>query len=153
MWVMKVLLGIGAASLLAAMLVFVSNIIFRAFGKPIPGTYEMIGVCMVPVIAFAIGYTALVGGHVAIDIVIKRLQKRSQTICAFITTLLSIAFWALVAWKSTEFGLRQWTIGETTLQLLLPMSLFRMIWAFGLWVLVFALCVELARVAKGQKNR
>lgn len=151
--VVKVLVGIGVVFLVAVMLIFVGNIISRAFGKPILGTFEMVNFCMVPVIAFAIGYTALMRGHVVVEVVINLFQTRTRTIFAAITTLFSLAIWALIAWKSTEFAIGQWAGGEVTEQLALPTPLFRMIWAFGLLVLVLVLCVELARALKGQGDR
>ena len=151
--VVKVLAGIGVVCLLAVMLAFVGNIIFRAFGKPILGTYEVVKFFMVPVIAYAIGYTALMRGHVVIEVVIARFPKRARTIFAAITTLFSLAIWTLMVWKSTEFAVIKWARGETTEQLELPIPLFRMIWAVGLLVLVLVLCVELARVLKGQRDR
>jgi TRAP-type C4-dicarboxylate transport system permease small subunit len=150
---MKVLVGISVVCLLAVMLVFVGNIVFRWFGKPLLGTYEVIKLCMVPVIAFAIGYTALVHGHVVIEVVITLFKKRVRTIFAVITTVFSIAIWALVAWKSAGFAISKWAMGETTEQLDLPVPLFRIIWAVGLFVLVLVLCVELGRVLKRQGDR
>ena len=149
-WVVKVLVGIGVGFLLAVMLVFVGNVIFRGLGKPILGTYEMISFCMVPVISFAIGYTALTGGHVVVDVVFALLHRRVRKVLGAITTSLSIAFWTLTAWKSTEFAMRQWARGETTEQLALPIPLFRMIWAFGLYFLVLVLCIQLIQ---GRRRR
>jgi TRAP-type C4-dicarboxylate transport system permease small subunit len=152
-WAVKALARISAVCLVAVMLVFVGNIIFRAFGRPILGTYEVIKLCMVPVIAFAIGYTALMQGHVVIEVVITLFQKRARTIFAVITTGFSMVIWALIAWKSTGFAITQWAMGETTEQLDLPVPLFRIIWAIGVFVLVLVLCVDLVRVLKGQGNR
>jgi TRAP-type C4-dicarboxylate transport system permease small subunit len=151
--VMKVLVGIGVVSLVAVMLVFVGNIISRTFGKPILGTYEVIKFGMVPVITVAIGYTALMRGHIMIEVLVERFQKRTRTICAAITTFFSLAIWALITWKSTEFGIIKWGRGEVTEQLELPVPLFRMIWSVGLLFLVVVLCVELARVLKGQGDQ
>ncbi len=151
--IVKVLAGIGVVCLLAVMLVFVGNVIFRAFGRPILGTYEVVKFFMVPVIAFAIGYTALMRGHVVVEVVIARFQKRARTIFAAVTTLFSLAIWALITWKSTEFAIKKWGRGEITEQLAIPIPFFRMIWAFGLLLLVLVLCVEMARALKGQGDR
>ena len=151
--IMKVLVGTGVVCLLAVMLVFVGNIISRSFGKPILGTYEVIRLCMVPVIAFALGYTALKQGHIVIEIVLALFRKRARKIFAAISALLSLFIWALIAWRSTEFAFIKWGRGETTEQLSLPVPLFRMIWAGGLLVLVLVLCFQLVQSLKGQRDR
>jgi TRAP-type C4-dicarboxylate transport system permease small subunit len=148
-------LGIGVIFMLGVMLVVVANIVSRLLGRPILGTLEIASLCLVPTIAFAIAYTGLTQSHIVVDILTSRLKKRRtlSTALSFLTALLSLVFWALMAWKSTDFAAGQWTIREATEVLKLPVSLFRWVWAAGLWIFVLVLCADVIRILKKRTDR
>ncbi len=129
-------LSIGVIFMLGTMLIIVANIISRIFGNPILGTLEVTSLCLVPAIAITLGYAAFTQTHVVVDIVTSHLKKRGiiSTTLALITAFCSIVFWALVAWRSTEYAIGQWSIRETTEVLKLPVPPFRLIWGIGLWI-------------------
>jgi len=148
--IVKAALGIGVISMLGVMLVVVANIISRIFGKPILGALEIASLCLVPTIAFALCYTAFSQAHIVVDILTSRLKKEGAilAILSFITALLSLVYWALMAWKSTGEAIGQWAIKEATEVLKLPVPPFRLVWAVGLWIFVLVLCADLVRTLK-----
>jgi TRAP-type C4-dicarboxylate transport system permease small subunit len=149
---LRIALLIGVVFMLGTMLTIVANIISRSFGKPILGALEIASLCLVPASAITIGYAAFAGSHVTVDILTSTLKKRRiiSTTLSLLTTVCSIAFWGLVAWESTNYAIGQWTIREATEVLKLPVAPFRMIWAIGLWILVFVLCTNVTRFLKNE---
>jgi len=96
------------------MLLTCADVIMRSSGRPIPGTFEIVGFLGVIVVAFAIAYTQILRGHVAIDYLVARLPRRSQYIVKSITYLLSTGLFALIAWQSYLFAGDLWGSGEVS---------------------------------------
>jgi TRAP-type C4-dicarboxylate transport system permease small subunit len=61
---------------LAFMLLFtLTDVLMRAFGKPIVGDFEIISFLGAVVIGFAIPYTTLLKGHIVVDFFIEKLSR------------------------------------------------------------------------------
>jgi len=105
---------IAGGGLVVMMLLTCADVIMRSSGRPIPGTFEIVGFLGVIVVAFAIAYTQILRGHVAIDYLVARLPRRSQYIVKSITYLLSTGLFALIAWQSYLFAGDLWGSGEVS---------------------------------------
>ncbi|MFC1867078.1 TRAP transporter small permease [Thermodesulfobacteriota bacterium] len=93
--------GIGSAALGVMMLMNVVNVVLRYFfDLPIKGTLEVTELLMIIVVFFAIGYTALLKGHIVIHILTSLLSERAQAIGDSIAYFISIAFCCLLIWQS-----------------------------------------------------
>jgi TRAP-type C4-dicarboxylate transport system permease small subunit len=66
------------------------------------------------VTAFALGYTQLKRTHVAVDILVLRFSKRTQSVLNGINALICMVFFAVVAWQIAKYGATLWRTGEVT---------------------------------------
>lgn len=122
---------IAAVFLAGIMLLIVASVIVRPSGHVIAGSYEMIELLIVITVAFALAYTALLKGHVAVDILMERFSKRTQAIVAIFTWFLSFTIWGLITWANIDIMREKWLLEQTEL-LLVPYLPFRIVWIFGL---------------------
>jgi TRAP-type C4-dicarboxylate transport system permease small subunit len=95
---------LAGAALMAMMLLTVAEMVSRIFGKPMPGTVEAIGWLAAATTAFALGYTQLHQGHVAIDIATRRFSPRMRDAAAALVYLASCALFALVSWQVFRYA-------------------------------------------------
>lgn len=95
---------LAGIALVAMMLLTVAEMISRLFGKPMPGTVEAIGWFAAATSAFALGYTQLYQGHVAIDILTNRLSPRLREGLAVLVYCASTALFALVSWQVLRYA-------------------------------------------------
>jgi len=82
------------------MLLIVADVsLGRVFKLPIKGTYEAIEYMMVIVVFLAMAYTAILKGHVVINIESSRLPQRIQVVNDIISYFVSTVFCCLIAWQ------------------------------------------------------
>lgn len=111
----------AAACALAAMMFLVcANVILRRFYRPILGTYEIVGFLGAAVISFGLAYTTVKKGHVAVELVVSRFSQRIQAVIGSITSFLSLALFALLAWRSVCYATNMSRAGELSQTLKIP---------------------------------
>lgn len=117
--VTRALHGVAGLSLVALMLLTVTDVVLRACRKPIPGTYELVGYAGALAIGFALPYTSWVRGHVFVDSLLCRLPEGWQRAVATATRLAGVALFGVVGWHLVLFGVALRSSGEVspTLQL------------------------------------
>jgi TRAP-type C4-dicarboxylate transport system permease small subunit len=104
-----------ASIFLAAMIVLsCANIFMRLVWMPVRGTFELMGYFGAIVTAFALGYTQIKRGHIAVDIIVLRFSKRTQTILLAANNVICMIFFAMVTWQITKYGTTLWKTGEVT---------------------------------------
>lgn len=110
-----------AGLMLAFMLILtLSEVILRAFGKPITGSYELISLAGGMVIGFAIPYTSWKRGHVYVDSIINLFSKQKRVIINVTTRCLVIVLFLFIGWNFISMGLDLYTNKEVTATLGLP---------------------------------
>jgi TRAP-type C4-dicarboxylate transport system permease small subunit len=133
---------ISSAALLGIMFLTCLDVSMRYFfNRPIPGTYELVGIMGAVVASFAMPYTMLERGHVAVEILIKSLSVRKQLIIETATHLLGILFFLVLVWQSIELGLDMKRAGEITPTLHIPF--YPIIYLIALCF--FGLCLAILR--------
>jgi len=90
--------------LIAMMLLTSADVVMRYFGRPIPGTYEIIGFLGAISVGFALAYSQLLHTHVSLDLLVKELPKTLRKTVNLITHLLSLGLFALLAWQSCVYA-------------------------------------------------
>ena len=145
----RVLHGIGGVSLVFLMLLTVVDVVLRTFGRPVPGTYELVGFAGALAIGSALPYTSWVRGHVHVDSLITRLPSTGRWVLHVITRLLAIGLFVLLGWNLVRFGLDLRASGEVspTLELRFYPVAFGLAVACLLQVLVLACSV--AAISRG----
>lgn len=131
---------IASLALVVIMLLTCLDISMRyLFSRPISGTYEIVSILGAVVAAFAMPYTMLEQGHVAVDILVKSLSVGKQLVIETVTHLLGILFFLLLVWQSVELGLDMKAAGEITPILHIPF--YPLIYLIGLCF--FGLCLAI----------
>jgi TRAP-type C4-dicarboxylate transport system permease small subunit len=92
--------GAGTVVLGMMVLLTVADVLLRFFlNRPIRGSFEITEFMMVIVVFSAMAYTAILRGHIVIQILASRLPKRPRAILDSIADLISIGFCCLIIWQ------------------------------------------------------
>ena len=76
--VADILNKIAAAALTIMMFLTVADVLMRAGGRPIMGTYEIVGLLLAIVIGFGIPRVSLDRGHVYMEFLLERIPRRKH---------------------------------------------------------------------------
>ena len=90
---------VGGVFLVAMILLTCGNILLRIVWVPVPGTFELMGFFGAVTAAFALGYTQLRRGHIAVDVLIGRFSRGTRRVLLAINSLICLVFFAMVAWQ------------------------------------------------------
>jgi TRAP-type C4-dicarboxylate transport system permease small subunit len=130
---------IAGLALVFMMVVTLSEVIMRAFGKPIVGSYELISFTGGIVIGFAIPYTSWKRGHVYVDSIINTFSKEKRGVINATTRCLGILLFLFIGWNFISMGIDLYTTGEVSTTLRLPFYPI----AYGIGVSCFIQCLLL----------
>lgn len=112
---------IAGAALVAMLALIVADIIASSvFSWPIPGGIEIVGFLGVVIIAFSIAYTQLLRGHIEVEFLSTHLPRTVRKIANGVVYFLGMALFALLAWKSYEFGRVLQVSGEVSMTQEIP---------------------------------
>lgn len=141
---------VAGASLVLLMLTTVADVLLRnLFNRPIPGTYEMVGLAGGLVIGLALPLTSWRRGHVEVDSFIGRVPRPWRSAIHVVTRLLGIALFAILTWNLVLLGLDLRASGEVTptLELRFYPILFALAGAALAQTVVF--CGQMVQVVRG----
>ncbi len=94
-----------AGVVLAFMLTLtVTDVILRAFRRPILGSYEIISYCGAVVIGFSLPYTSLLKGHVAVEFLLEKLSAKASGRMQLCTRVVSIVMFLWLGWNFIVIG-------------------------------------------------
>jgi TRAP-type C4-dicarboxylate transport system permease small subunit len=133
---------IAAAALILMMLLTTLDVILRLFKSSIPGTYEIIGLLGAVVASFALGYTSVEKGHIAVDFLVMRFSPKAQTLVGAVNALIAAALFSIITWQSLLYALDLMKKGQVTLTVQLPIYPFVFGIAAGCGLLALVLLVE-----------
>jgi len=112
---------VASASLLAIMLLTCLDVSMRYFlSRPIAGTYDIVSLLGAVLASFAMPYTMLQKGHVAVEILIQTLSRGTQLIIETGTHVLGILLFLVLVWQSVVLAQDMKAAGEVTPTLLVP---------------------------------
>jgi TRAP-type C4-dicarboxylate transport system permease small subunit len=132
-----------AGLLLAVMIALTcGNIFFRVVWVPIRGTFELMGYLGAVVTAFALGYTEIKHGHIAVDIVVLGFPKKLQRVLNGLNGIVCTAFFAIVGWQVAKYATTLWRTGEVTETLRIVYFPFTYAVALGCFSLALVFLVE-----------
>ena len=118
--VSKILSTIGGAALTFMMCLTVADVLLRAWGRPILGTYEVVSLTLAIVIGFTIPKVSLDRGHVYMEIVLEKLSKRDRAIMNTFTRMLGLILFAIIGYNLFLIGNEFHVSGEVSSTLKLP---------------------------------
>jgi TRAP-type C4-dicarboxylate transport system permease small subunit len=93
------LLWLGSFFLVAMIVLTCANILLRLVWIPVKGTFELMGFFGAIVTAFALSYTQMRRGHIAVDILINTFTKKTRKIVDIINHTLCCLFFCIAAWQ------------------------------------------------------
>ena len=156
-FVNRAMAAVAGLALIAMMLFTVADMVLRGLGRPVAGSYEVIGWMSATAMALALGYAQLHRGHVAINLVVNLLGPRTRALVDALVGLASLLLFVAVAWYVGSYGVvlhQSGSLSETLKAIVHPWVYVVAIGCGGLALaLLAALARALARVftrAKGE---
>ena len=135
---------LGGLSLIAGMLLLISNIFGRFVHFIIPGTYEMFELIMAIPVAVAVVYAALQSAHVSVDLIVSRFPPKLRAAAEILAHGVSFAIWALMAYAGAELAFEN-GLNEISETLEIPYLPFRLVWIFCLFLFCLVYLLDLYR--------
>jgi TRAP-type C4-dicarboxylate transport system permease small subunit len=130
----------ASASLTAIILLTCLDVFMRYFfNRPIAGTYDLVSLMGAVIAAFAMPYTMLMRGHVAVDLLVRTLSSKKQLVIETVTHIVGIILFLIMVWQCFALALDMKAAGEVTPTLLLPF--YPVVYCMS--VCFFALCLAL----------
>ena len=137
-----ILIGIGGILLLGTVFLTCANIFLRVVWVPIDGTFELVGFFGAVLTAFALGYTQIKKGHIAIDILTMQYSGRIQAVISGINGLACGLFFSFCGWRVAAWGATIAREGEVTETLRIIFHPFVYCVASGCFLLAFVLFID-----------
>jgi TRAP-type C4-dicarboxylate transport system permease small subunit len=135
----KFLSWIAGIFLIFMILITCGNIFFRMTWFPIRGTFELMGYSGAILAAFALGYTQIQKGHIAVDILIDKFSPKIKRIINIINYLVCFIFFVLAAWQLAEKATVLKKTGEVTETL--QIIYYPFVYAVGFGCLILSLAI------------
>lgn len=110
----RLLLWMGGFFLVTMIFLTCANIVFRLVWMPIKGTFELMGFFGAIVTAFALSYTQVKRGHIAVDILINTRSKKTRKIIDIINHTICCLFFCVAAWQIAIKAATIMNTGEIT---------------------------------------
>jgi len=148
--VKKVLTFIGGTALSLMMFLTMADVIMRASGHPILGTYEMVALMLAIVIGFTIPVVSLDRGHVYMELLLDRLSKKNRALMNTLTRIFCIILFIIIGYNLIMVGNELRTAGEVSSTLKIPFFPI----AYGVGVCCFIECLvfifDIVKIWRGQ---
>ena len=148
--VSKILNYIGGAALTFMMFLTVADVILRAGGHPILGTYELVSLTLAIVIGFTIPKVSLDRGHVYTEILLEKLSKRDKAIMNTFTRILAFVLFAIVGYNLILIGMEYHVSGEVSSTLKLPFYPISYFVGICCFIECFVFMFDIAKIWRGE---
>ena len=110
----------SAGALILIMLLTCADVVMRLFGRPIPGTYELVGYFGSVIISFGIAQTAIERSHIAVNLLVDRLPQRVQNLIGGVGNIAAAFLFGVLAWQSQVYARDLLETGDVSLTLAIP---------------------------------
>ncbi|MEW6137849.1 MAG: TRAP transporter small permease [Thermodesulfobacteriota bacterium] len=114
------LFAVAGLGLGLMMLVTLTDVVMRYFGKPIVGGMEIVCFSSAVVIGFAIPYTSWIKGHIVVDFLLEKLSPKTVRILQIITRCMGIFLFVFAGYNFVIYGLDLIRTGEVTAGFRIP---------------------------------
>ena len=116
---------------------------FLENARPVPGTYELVALLASVAAAFAMAHTSVMGGHVAVSILVRLFPEKAATRLRIFTNLAGTFLFALIFYRSIEYAKQLRTTGEVSMTMQLPIAPFVYGVAFSSLMVCVVLLLEI----------
>jgi TRAP-type C4-dicarboxylate transport system permease small subunit len=149
-FISRLLNSIASIALTFMMFLTVADVLLRAGGHPIIGTYEIVALLLALVIGFGIPQVSLDRGHVYMEFLLEKLSKRGRKVMHTFTRVLCLILFAFIGYNLLSVGAAYKVSGEVTATIKLPFYPV----VYGIAVCCFLECCvfifEIIRIWRGQ---
>ena len=129
---------IGVVGLLSMMVVTCIDVVgAKLFLWPVPGGVDIVTLSQIVAIAFAVAFTQIIGRHVRVEFFVGRLPLRAQRVIDSFFSLLTLALFMLIIWRSYVLGQSLQTAGQVSLSARIPLYPF----AYGIALASIPVCL------------
>ncbi|MEM7749956.1 MAG: TRAP transporter small permease [Pseudomonadota bacterium] len=134
------------AALVILAIMFIGT--YQVFGRkllnlPVPGYVDWIEMIMTVFAFVAISYTQRLGGHVRMEIILGRMKGRLLYFFEIFGTVCAIFIVAVLGYYGYEHFLRAFEIGDSTIDIELPVWPSKLLVPFAFGILLFRLFIQL----------
>ena len=133
---------VAGGAVVAIMLLTTADIVLRAFRRPIPGTYELVGLIGSLAISFSLAYTSIEKGHIAVEFLVYRFSAPAQALIGAVNAFIAAILFAVITWQSILYGTDFLLRGEVSMTIQMPIYPFVYGLAAGCGVLCPVLIAE-----------
>lgn len=121
---------------------------YQVFGRkllnaPVPGYVDWIEMIMTVFAFVAISYTQRLGGHVRMEIILGQLKGRLLYFLEIFGTICAIFIVTVLAYYGYEHFLRAFEIGDSTIDIELPVWPSKLLVPFAFGILIIRLIIQL----------
>jgi TRAP-type C4-dicarboxylate transport system permease small subunit len=141
---------ISGIALTFIVLLTTADVVMRAFGSPILGTYEIVAMAGGIVIGFVTPITSWLRGHIFVDVLIKKLPGHGKDVADIITRCIGIGLFVMIGWNVLKIGNTFRTAGEVSNTLQLPMYPIPYAVGMSFFVLSLVLICDICKVLGGK---
>jgi len=147
---------LGSLGMLASMLICVADVIgTNFFDWPVPGTLEFTESTMVLIVFGALAFTQEKRSHIRVEILYALFRPAVQSFFDFLTHLIALVFFVLLAWYSFGELSYSWEINESTMGTIrFPLYPARLLLSAGTVLLILQLALDviadLRRTVRGE---
>ena len=149
-FISKLLNIIAGLSVTGMMLLTVADVLLRAGGHPIIGTYEIVALLLALVIGFGIPQVSLDRGHVNMEFLLEKFTKRGKMVMNTFTRVLCLILFASIGTNLFNVAAKFHASGEVSPTIQLPFYPV----AYGVAVCCLLECVvflfDIVRIWRGQ---
>ncbi len=133
----------GGCFLVCMVFLTCGNILFRQFGMPIRGTFEIMGFLGAMLFALSLGYSHDKKEHLYVSILFDRFPEKLRRVLQKINAMICGLFFSLLTWQLIKKALNMKSVGEVSETLQMIYYPFILVLAFGTFVLVLFILYEL----------
>jgi TRAP-type C4-dicarboxylate transport system permease small subunit len=138
---------IASAALVLMMVLSCADIFMRyLFNRPITGTYDVVGLSGAVLVSFALPYTMLKKGHVAVELLVQSLSRGKRLVIETFSHLLGISLFLVLVWQAILLSRDMKAAGEVTPTVHLPFYPIVYCMALCFFILSLAIMVNLLHV-------
>lgn len=146
----KLLNIIAGIAVTVMMLMTVADVLLRAGGHPIIGTYEVVALLMGIVIGFGIPQVSLDRGHVYVEFLLQKFSEKVRNVVNSLTRVLCIVLFAFIGVNLFSVGAAFRASGEVSPTIQLPF--YPVTYAIAVCCLLecFVFIFDIVRIWRGQ---
>jgi len=119
-FISNLLNSIAGVAVTFMMFLTVADVLLRAGGHPIIGTFEIVALLLALVIGFGIPQVSLDRGHVYMDFLLEKLSKKGRRVMNTFTRVLCLILFAFVGGNLFNVGERFRVSGEVSPTIKIP---------------------------------